>query len=77
MRTRSSFSGIKGSGREADHLPPFSAEIKNSGAISPLPIRLHSVGLDQALAFTFYLNKTRGGKEILGITDDANFMQSE
>jgi hypothetical protein len=29
--------GVKRSGREADHLPPSSAEIKNSGALSLLP----------------------------------------
>jgi hypothetical protein len=29
--------GVKGPVREANHSPPASAEIKNSGAIPPLP----------------------------------------
>jgi hypothetical protein len=29
--------GIKWQGREADHLPRFSAKVKNGGAIPPLP----------------------------------------
>jgi hypothetical protein len=29
--------GVKRPGREADHSPPSSAEVKNSGATSPLP----------------------------------------
>jgi hypothetical protein len=29
--------GVKQQGREADHSPPFSAEIKNGGAILALP----------------------------------------
>jgi hypothetical protein len=29
--------GVKQSGREADHSPPSSAEVKNGGAIPPLP----------------------------------------
>jgi hypothetical protein len=28
--------GVKGLGREADHSPPSSAEVKNDGAIPPL-----------------------------------------
>jgi hypothetical protein len=28
---------VKQPGREADHLPPFSAEVKHDGAIAPLP----------------------------------------
>jgi hypothetical protein len=31
--------------READHSPPSSAEVKNGGAIPPLPVRLHGVVL--------------------------------
>jgi hypothetical protein len=30
-------SGVKRPGREADHPPPSSAEVKNCGAIPPLP----------------------------------------
>jgi hypothetical protein len=29
--------GVKRQGREADHTPPSSAEVKNGGAIRPLP----------------------------------------
>jgi hypothetical protein len=29
--------GVKWPGREVDHLPPFNAEVKNGGAIHPLP----------------------------------------
>jgi hypothetical protein len=39
-------SGIKRPGREADHCPPFNAEVKNDGAIPPLPIRLYGVMLN-------------------------------
>jgi hypothetical protein len=31
---------VKQQGLETDHSPPSSAEVKNSGAILPLPIRL-------------------------------------
>jgi hypothetical protein len=31
------FPGVKRPGREADHSPPFSAEVKNVGALLPLP----------------------------------------
>jgi hypothetical protein len=29
--------GVKRPGREADHAPPYSAEVKNGGTIIPLP----------------------------------------
>jgi hypothetical protein len=35
--TAGSFGGIKRPGREADHSPPFSVEVKNGGAIPQLP----------------------------------------
>jgi hypothetical protein len=36
--------GVKRQGREADHSPPSSAEVKNGGAIPPLPyMSWHSV----------------------------------
>jgi hypothetical protein len=38
--------GIKRKGREADHSPPTSAEVKNDGTIPSLPIRLHDVVLN-------------------------------
>jgi hypothetical protein len=31
------FSGVKQQGREADHSPPSSTEVKNGGGIPPLP----------------------------------------
>jgi hypothetical protein len=31
------YSGLKQQGREADHSPPSSGEVKNGGAIPPLP----------------------------------------
>jgi hypothetical protein len=38
MGTRGSFPGVKRPGREADHSPPSTAEVKKmSGAIPPLP----------------------------------------
>jgi hypothetical protein len=38
--------GIKQMGREADHSPLSSAEVKNGGSIPPLPIRLHGIVLN-------------------------------
>jgi hypothetical protein len=37
MGTADDFPGEKQSGREADHSPPSSAEVKNGGAIPPVP----------------------------------------
>jgi hypothetical protein len=37
VSTVGSFLGVKRPGREADHSPPSSAEIKNGGATTPLP----------------------------------------
>jgi hypothetical protein len=37
MRTEGDIPGGKAVGREADHSPPSSAELKNGGAILPLP----------------------------------------
>jgi hypothetical protein len=34
---------VKRPGRVADHSPPSGAEVKNCGAILPLPIGLHGV----------------------------------
>jgi hypothetical protein len=36
MGTRAYFPGVRWQGHEADHTP-FSAEVKNGGAITPLP----------------------------------------
>jgi hypothetical protein len=43
---RGRFSGCKRPEREADDSPPSSSEIKNGGAVPPLPIRLHGVVLN-------------------------------
>jgi hypothetical protein len=39
-------SGLKPPGRKAGYLPPSSAEVKNGGAIPPVPIRLHGMVLN-------------------------------
>jgi hypothetical protein len=41
--------GVKRPGREDDHSPPSSAEVKNGGAIPPLPIRLHGMVTEKTL----------------------------
>jgi hypothetical protein len=46
MGTRGSFSGIKRPRHKADHAPPYSAEVNNSGAITPHPTCLHGVVLN-------------------------------
>jgi hypothetical protein len=38
--------GVKRSGRETDHSPPYSAKVWNGGSVPPLPIRLHAVMLN-------------------------------
>jgi hypothetical protein len=38
--------GVKGSGREADHSLPSSAEVKKGGAIPSFPVHLHGVVLN-------------------------------
>jgi hypothetical protein len=43
--------GVEWPGRESDHSPPPSANVKNGGAIPPLPIRLIDLAL---FTFTFY-----------------------
>jgi hypothetical protein len=39
------FPELKRMWREADHSHPSTAEVKNGGAIPPLPIRLHDIVL--------------------------------
>jgi hypothetical protein len=39
VRTADCFTGTKRPGREADHSPQFSVEVKNGGAIPPLPLK--------------------------------------
>jgi hypothetical protein len=46
MSTGAVSPGVQRQGREADHSPSFGAEVKNGGAIPPLPIRLHGVVLN-------------------------------
>jgi hypothetical protein len=41
MTTEGCFPGVKRQGRVADQSPLSSAEVKDAGAIPPLPIRLH------------------------------------
>jgi hypothetical protein len=43
MGTGALSQGKKRPGRKADHSPPSCTEVKNDGAISPLPIRLYGV----------------------------------
>jgi hypothetical protein len=38
--------GVKQHGCETDHSPPCSAEVKNGGAVFPLPICLHGIMLN-------------------------------
>jgi hypothetical protein len=46
MGTRGSFPGVKRPGREADHPPPSSAEVKNAWSYTSIPpIRLHGMVL--------------------------------
>jgi hypothetical protein len=46
MCTRGSFLGVKRPGREADHSPPSSADVKNAWSYTSIPpIRLHGVVL--------------------------------
>jgi hypothetical protein len=37
-------------GREVDHSPPFSAEVKNAGAIPPTPIRFRGMALNYSIS---------------------------
>jgi hypothetical protein len=48
--------GVWWSGREADHSPPSSDEVKNDGATPPLPLSLHDTVLNElstGTTFTF------------------------
>jgi hypothetical protein len=61
MGTRDFFPGGKAPGREADHSPPSSVEVKNAWShTSTLPMRLHSVVLSlkkkvDNFAYTLYI----------------------
>jgi hypothetical protein len=46
MGTEGSSLGVKRPGREADHSPPSSAEVKNGGTVLHSPIRLHGIVLN-------------------------------
>jgi hypothetical protein len=43
MDTASSFPGVKWPGRDADHSPPSSAEVKDGAAILVLPLRYYGM----------------------------------
>jgi hypothetical protein len=47
--------GIKRPGLEADHSSPSSEEVKNGGAIPPLPIRLYGVVLNKLSTGTTFI----------------------
>jgi hypothetical protein len=73
MGAGGSLPGVKRQGLEADNSSPSSAEVKNDGAIPPLPIRLHGVVLnyiikcrDNFTFFTFYMQR-----ELISCTDCA------
>jgi hypothetical protein len=51
--------GVKRQGREADHLPPSSAEVKKGGAIPPLPHTSSWCGA--YLAYLLILKIMKGG----------------
>jgi hypothetical protein len=56
MGTRSSSLGVMRPGREADHSPPYSAEVKECVELYlHSPIRLHGVVLSQAQGLYLYL----------------------
>jgi hypothetical protein len=44
--------GVKWQGREADHLPPSSAEVKKGGAIPPLLHMFHGILLNKLITGT-------------------------
>jgi hypothetical protein len=46
MGTRDDFPVVKRPERKVDHSTPSSAEVKNGGAIPPLPINLHGIVLN-------------------------------
>jgi hypothetical protein len=58
---------VKQPGREADHTPLSSAEVKSGGAIPQFPIRLHEVMLNKLSRGTnvLYLIYTRTHLRIL------------
>jgi hypothetical protein len=46
MGTGAISNGVKRRGREADHSHPSSAEVKNGGAVTPLPHSPHGIVLN-------------------------------
>jgi hypothetical protein len=58
--------GVKRQGREADHSPPSSAEVKKGGAIPSLPICLHGVVLDYLSTgkTLIFINEHTGSSDI-------------
>jgi hypothetical protein len=53
MGSGGSFLGVNLPGREADHSPPSSADVKNVGAILHPPLRLYNIVLIYILIFLF------------------------
>jgi hypothetical protein len=55
-----SYPEVKWTGREVDHSPPYIEEVKNGGAISPLPMGLYGIALKLLSTgltyFTFFKN---------------------
>jgi hypothetical protein len=54
MGTWSRVSGLKLPGCEADYSSPSSAKVKNSGTISPLPVCLHGIMINQLSTRTMF-----------------------
>jgi hypothetical protein len=44
--------GLNRAERQAAHWPPSSVEVKESGAIPTLPLRLHDTGLDCKIKYS-------------------------
>jgi hypothetical protein len=56
MGAGDSFPGVKRPGREPDHSPPSSAEVRNVWSYTSTPqVRIHGVELRHRDSFTFYL----------------------
>jgi hypothetical protein len=61
MGTATVSSRVKRQGREADHSPPSSAEVKNGGALSQFSKYLHGIVLNYVIkyrdnfTFTFFI----------------------
>jgi hypothetical protein len=54
LRTGALSPGIKRPGLKADHSPPSGAQVKNDGAIHPIPVCLHDVMFHYLSTGTLY-----------------------